>query len=227
MKKYMLLVALFIGAAITATAQHTQSAADSEDKGFWNNTFVSAGIGGQLLFGDHEKQMKFGHRIAPELGIAVGKWFKPGLGVRLMYTGWALNGATQDSNLGNGKPLPNKPWHGYWLYEQDIKYMNLHADVMFNIHDLFCAYKADRVWNCSPYAGLGWIHTNNNELTNNMSVHLGIFNAFRLTDTWDLNLDLHTTITHDDFDAESGGRNAEGILGLTIGATYKFNTFRK
>ena len=152
MKKYMLLVALFIGAAITASAQHTQSAADSEDKGFWNNTFVSAGIGGQLLFGDHEKQMKFGHRIAPELGIAVGKWFKPGLGVRLMYTGWALNGATQDSNLGNGKPLPNKPWHGYWLYEQDIKYMNLHADVMFNIHDLFCAYKADRVWNCSPYA---------------------------------------------------------------------------
>ena len=40
MKKYMLLVALFIGAAITASAQHTQSAADSEDKGFWNNTFV-------------------------------------------------------------------------------------------------------------------------------------------------------------------------------------------
>ena len=25
----------------------------------------------------------------------------------------------------------------------------------------------------------------------------------------------------------TGGRNAEGILGLSIGATYKFNTFRK
>ena len=97
MKKYMFLTALLVGAATTVFAQTTETVTETKkepvkkeasvelEKGsFWSNTFVSVGLGGQVLFGDHEKQMKFGDRIAPALDIAVGKWLTPYEGVRLM-----------------------------------------------------------------------------------------------------------------------------------------------
>lgn len=233
MKKNMFLVALFVGAATTAFAQTTETVTETktvkesvveepEGQSFWSNTFISVGVGGQMLFGDHEKQMRFGDRISPALDIAVGKWITPEVGVRLMYTGWSLNGATQNEALGNGTALSNKPWHGYWLYEQDIKYFNLHGEVMFNLSNLFCGYNSKRVWNCSPYLGLGWMRVYKGGTTSEIAANLGIHNAFRLSDALDLNLDVRASLVNDDFDGERGGRSEEGILSATIGLSYKF-----
>ena len=233
MKKNMFLVALFMGAATTAFAQTTETVTEtktvkenvieeSDGQSFWSNTFISVGVGGQMLFGDHEKQMKFGDRISPALDIAIGKWITPEVGVRLMYTGWSLNGATQDEALGNGNPLSNKPWHGYWLYEQEVKYFNLHGDVLFNLSNLLCGYNPKRVWNCSPYLGLGWMRVYNGKTTSEIGANLGIHNAFRLSDALDLNLDVRASLVNDDFDGERGGRSEEGILSATVGLTYKF-----
>lgn len=233
MKKNMFLVALFMGAATTAFAQTTETVTEtktvkenvieeSDGQSFWSNTFISVGVGGQMLFGDHEKQVKFGDRITPALDIAIGKWITPEVGVRLMYTGWSLNGATQDEALGNGNPLSNKPWHGYWLYEQEVKYFNLHGDVLFNLSNLLCGYNSKRVWNCSPYLGLGWMRVYNGKTTSEIGANLGIHNAFRLSDALDLNLDVRASLVNDDFDGERGGRSEEGILSATIGLTYKF-----
>ena len=233
MKKNMFLVALFMGAATTAFAQTTETVTEtktvkenvieeSDGQSFWSNTFISVGVGGQMLFGDHEKQMKFGDRISPALDIAIGKWITPEVGVRLMYTGWSLNGATQDEALGNGNPLSNKPWHGYWLYEQEVKYFNLHGDVLFNLSNLLCGYNSKRVWNCSPYLGLGWMRVYNGKTTSEIGANLGIHNAFRLSDALDLNLDVRASLVNDDFDGERGGRSEEGILSATVGLTYKF-----
>lgn len=229
----MFLVALFVGATTTAFAQTTETVTETktvkesvveepEGQSFWSNTFISVGVGGQMLFGDHEKQMRFGDRISPALDIAVGKWITPEVGVRLMYTGWSLNGATQNEALGNGTALSNKPWHGYWLYEQDIKYFNLHGEVMFNLSNLFCGYNSKRVWNCSPYLGLGWMRVYKGGTTSEIAANLGIHNAFRLSDALDLNLDVRASLVNDDFDGERGGRSEEGILSATIGLSYKF-----
>lgn len=238
MRKNIILIALFLGISLTTFA-HTGGAEgnsvsnqetsnyNTEDRSFWSNTFVSAGIGGQMAYGDHDIQRKFGELISPALDVAVGKWLLPELGVRLMYSGWSLNGATQTGSLGNGKPISNKPWHGYWLYEQEMKYTNLHADFMFNLHNFFGKNKADRLWNCIPYAGLGWIHFNDPVNTNNMSANLGLLNTFCLTKALDLNLDIRGVLVQDDFDAEAGGRSSEGILGVTVGVSYKFNAIRK
>lgn len=232
MKKNMFLVALFVGAATTAFAQTTETVTETktvkesvveepEGQSFWSNTFISVGVGGQMLFGDHEKQMRFGDRISPALDIAVGKWITPEVGVRLMYTGWSLNGATQDDALGD-TPISNKPWHGYWLYEQEIKYFSLHGEVMLNVSNLLCGYNPKRVWSCSPYLGLGWMRVYNGKTTSEIGANLGIHNAFRLSDALDLNLDIRGSLVNDDFDAERGGRNEEGILSATVGLTYKF-----
>lgn len=229
----MFLAALFMGATVSAFAQTTETVTETrtvkesvtdntEGQSFWSNTFISVGVGGQMLFGDHEKQMEFGDRISPALDIAFGKWITPEVGVRLTYTGWSLNGATQNEAYGNGKPIGGKPWHGYWLYEQDIKYMNLHGEVMFNLSNLLCGYNEKRIWNCSPYLGMGWMRIHNDEKSNEIGANLGIYNSFRLSDALDLNLDVRGTLVNDDFDGERGGRNEEGILSATVGLTYKF-----
>ena len=43
-----------------------------ETNSFWDNTFVSLGVGGNIYFGDHDKQVDFGKRLAPAFDIAVG-----------------------------------------------------------------------------------------------------------------------------------------------------------
>lgn len=228
----MFLAALFMGASIAASAQtietvtETKTVRDSvihqtEPQGFWSNTFISVGGGVQMLFGDHDKQMEFIDRTSPAIDIAFGKWISPEVGVRLMYSGWSLNGATQDATLGD-TPLGNKPWHGYWLYEQKVKFFNLHGEVMFNLTNMLGGYKPNRVWNCSPYIGLGLLRAYNGHTTSEIAANLGIHNAFRLTDALDLNLDIRGTLVNDDFDGERGGRSEEGILSATVGLTYKF-----
>ena len=229
----MLLAAHFLGATVSAFAQTTETVTETrtvkesvtdntEGQSFWSNTFISVGVGGQMLFGDHEKQMKFGDRISPALDIAFGKWITPEVGVRLTYTGWSINGATQNEAYGNGNPIAGKPWHGYWLYEQDIKYMNLHGEVMFNLSNLLCGYNEKRIWNVSPYLGMGYMRIYKGGNPSEIGANLGIYNSFRLSEALDLNLDVRGTLVNDDFDGERGGRNEEGILSATVGLTYKF-----
>lgn len=40
------------------------------------------------MYGDNDQQLgDFGKRISPTMNISVGKWFTPGLGLRLQYSG--------------------------------------------------------------------------------------------------------------------------------------------
>ena len=50
---------------------------------FWSNWFFSIGGGAEATFGDNDSAGSFGKRISPTLNISVGKWFTPGLGLRL------------------------------------------------------------------------------------------------------------------------------------------------
>ena len=46
-----------------------------------------------MYFGDNDGKADFGKRLAPALDIAVGKWFTPGIGLRLAYNGLQAKGA--------------------------------------------------------------------------------------------------------------------------------------
>lgn len=76
-----------------------------ETNSFWSNWFISVGAGGNVYFGDHDRQADFGKRIAPALDIAVGKWFIPEVGVRLMYSGLSAKGATQTDVHADGNEM--------------------------------------------------------------------------------------------------------------------------
>lgn len=54
-----------------------------ETNRFGANWFISGGVGAQMYFGDNDGKADFGKRLAPALDIAVGKWFTPGIGLRV------------------------------------------------------------------------------------------------------------------------------------------------
>lgn len=197
---------------------------------FWRNWFVQAGAGAQMFFSDHDRQISLGHRISPSLQIAVGKWFTPGIGVRLAYSGLDVRGATQTwgepdkyGAHSTGEDVNKlEPWVDGHLQYSKFSYLNLHLDVMFNLCQMIDGYKPDRLYSCIPYAGIGWTRVWEEPHANEIAVNLGISNAFRVHKNWDVNVDLNTMICDDRFSGENGNRHFDAILGVTAGVTYKF-----
>ena len=232
MKKVIVLSALLLVTGMSVYAQEdfsksiktTTTIVENADKykvetnRFWSNWFVTAGGGALIFFGDHNMQMKFGDRLSPALDIGFGKWFTPGIGVRFMYSGLTIKGATQNGSHSTGKVYDASQW----LDEQKVDFMNIHGDVLFNASNLLCGYNEKRFWSVTPYVGLGWILTWETPRARNFNASIGLINSFRLSSAFDLNLDVRGTATKDEFDGERGGRKEEGLLSVTVGVTYKF-----
>ena len=232
MKKVIVLSALLLVTGMSVYAQEdfsksiktTTTIVENADKykvetnRFWSNWFVTAGGGALIFFGDHNMQMKFGDRLSPALDIGFGKWFTPGIGVRFMYSGLTIKGATQNGSHSTGKVYDASQW----LDEQKFDFMNIHGAVLFNASNLLCGYNEKRFWSVTPYVGLGWILTWETPRARNFNASIGLINSFRLSSAFDLNLDVRGTATKDEFDGERGGRKEEGLLSVTVGVTYKF-----
>ncbi len=226
------IVCLAVGFAVSAqTTEAVQpSSADVEEtveydanphkvvtNSFWANWFVSLGGGAQMYFGDGDSEAAFVKRLTGAMDVAVGKWFTPVVGARLMYTGFNANGASTKAFL-TGEQLAGS-MYDYAKFGAH----NIHADFMLNVNNLFCGYKEDRVWSFIPYVGVGWgFHKGpNGGLDNEPVIPAGLLNSFRVAKHWDINLDVRGTLVNDAFDGEEGGMNWEGILTATIGVTYK------
>ncbi|MDO4758043.1 MAG: OmpA family protein [Rikenellaceae bacterium] len=237
MKKILTLLAfaLMAGAAFAQTADVEEEVIYEKNNHkvvtntFWDNWWVQLGAGAQIYYGDHNKHVDFVDRLSLALDAGFGKWFSPQIGVRAMISGLSVNGATQtwlqeDGGVhATGNTIPGKYTHDYgYLVEQQFDFYNLHADVLFNMSNILCGYKEKRVWNCSPYIGVGWMVTWNSPRAREVSLNLGIFNAIRLSDKFDFNIDLRTTMVKDGFDGEVGGRKEEGLWTATAGFSYKF-----
>ena len=225
----LVLAAGSVCAQTEPVAQSTEVVEESTDNveinSFWSNWFISAGGGAQIYFGDHDRQASFGDRLSGALDIAVGKWFSPEIGVRLMYSGLSAKGATQKGHLAHstGVDVPGKGGNGYWLEKSKFNFFNFQIDAMFNASNIIWGYNEKRVYNLSPYVGLGVMRVSDKPAETAIAGHFGLLNSFRLTSCLDLNLDIRGTLVNDDFDGEPGGRKGEGLLTATLGLTYKFS----
>ena len=229
MKKLLALLAfaLMAGATFAQTADVEEEVIYEKNKQkvitntFWDNWFVQLGAGAQIYYGDHNKQLDIADRLSLALDAGFGKWFSPQIGVRAMISGLTINGGTHADfhRVSTDEYLVGAP---HYLWDQQFHYYNLHADVLFNMSNILCGYKEKRVWNCSPYLGLGWMVTWETPRAREVSFNFGIFNAFRLCEQLDFNLDLRTTMVKDSFDGETGGRKEEGLFTATAGLSYKF-----
>ena len=234
MKKIALLT-VFAAGALSLSAQNStveEKVEYSKDKykvetnRFWSNWFISAGAGVNFGFTDHDKQADFGDRISPALDISVGKWFTPGIGLRVSYSGLNMKGASNVTQDGpshtTGKPMPMGKGSGYDMQYQKFSFYNLHGDVLFNLSNLLCGYNEKRIWNCSPYVGIGWGRVWDSPQFKGVTANLGVLNTFRLNDWLDANLDIRGMMTGEGFDGAWGSAEHDGVLSATVGLTYKF-----
>ena len=229
MKKILMLLA-FAGVTSVASAQQTMTVTGYEviqvqDKyqvltnPFWDNWFFSLGGGAQVLFGNDDHVGKFRDRISPTLNVALGKWFTPGLGLRLQYSGLQAKGYTynETGNYVKGGPLADG------TYKQKWDYMNLHGDIMFNLNALFGGYNPDRVYEIIPYLGAGFTHSYSTPHREAFTLNAGLIHRFRLSSAVDLNIEMSAVGLEGKFDGQhSSKRDYDGILAVTAGLTYYF-----
>lgn len=244
--------ALLFGAAVTATAQENNVAVESKTEqtvdeqvaskrryqvgSFRDNWIIGIAGGVNMYMGEHDRQMKFNHRLAPAMDIYVGKWFTPSLGFRVAYSGGQGFGATNvDTGFINstGTPYTGVDEHKT-LYWQEFHMWNIHADFMLNLMNLIGGYK-ERVYNISPYFGIGYARAyalkgNENRFCNNRLAGLvGLYNTFNICPALDITVDLRGVLVPQDFEGELGKRpeggetyESEGYLTASVGLAYKF-----
>lgn len=195
---------------------------------FGDNIFFGVGAGAQIFFGDHDKQAKVGERLTPHFAGYLGKWFSPGFGARVGGSFGKIKGLTQNRpgitipTHSTGQRYDGKPWDGYWLEHQEFNAFHVYADAMFNLTNLFGGYK-ERFYNISPYAGVGYMVTEDEPKQWEVSMNIGVHNSFRLAKPLDLFLDVRGVMVNDRFDGEVGNRRQDGALSATLGLAYKFN----
>ncbi len=265
MLKKSILTVVALGAMQFANAQTIDSVVTKEVKTadkytvetnhFKHNWFISAQVGGQMMFSDHGSNMDFFDRISPAFELNFGKWFTPGIGVRLGASAYNFKGVSAwSNNHGEGKwnnwmhegfvdpkdaEVYGKDVSGsYNVYKTNMKFIHGHADVMFNVSQMVCGYKADRLYSFIPYASVGFIHSFNSPIhpihaakgiqnatvnddvkTNEVTAGFGILNKFHLSKRIDVDLDIRGTYGQDRMDQQIGGRWGEGFLQAFVGLT--------
>lgn len=186
---------------------------------FWDNWFFSFGGGGEMLLGNTDVHASFKDRISPTFNAALGKWFTPGLGLRLQYSGFQGRGYTRDAN--NVYVDGTRNSDGF--YDQKFKYMNLHGDILFNLSAMLGGYNPDRVYEFVPYLGAGFSYNYTSPKVKGFTINGGLINKFRLSSAWDLNIEMSIMAGPNKFDGELGGKvDADAVLAASIGFTYKF-----
>ena len=216
-----------------------------ETNRFGANWFAGIGAGAQMYFGDHDRQMRFVDRITPNFEAYFGKWFTPGIGIRLGANGYKIKGLSAWTGHNNAvAPGVNRGNYGgfivdwnpatrtgklykhsnvtYPVFETEQQYIHAHADVLFNLTQMVCGYNEDRFYSLIPYAGLGFATTLERASTtgrhsNEVTASIGLLNRFRINRAWDINLDIRGAYVGDHFDQEDVSATPAGVPVNTAG----------
>lgn len=187
--------------------------------GFWKNWFVQFGL-------DMTLQNPYGYdfsKVFPNgksfgLDLAIGKWFSHQVGVRGKF------------NWENKLPLLEND-HANWLAPFDQPgvnrekggYIAFYGDALFNLHNLFGTYRADRTWNLSLYPRVG-VNYNFGVSKGALNAGIGLLNTYRINDRWSIYGDIAYIMTGGGFvgKTEGGitgtGSNSNGYLTIGLGA---------
>lgn len=108
---------------------------------FRHNWFVLGDAGVNAYWADYTSKGSLSSRLTPQFNIGVGKWFVPGFGAKLQFTGfrsradkWSEGFYTHASDQyfdSEGNP--------YW--KERVKWFNFNLDLMFNISRIIKGYE--------------------------------------------------------------------------------------
>lgn len=189
--------------------------------GFWQNWFVQMGL-------DMTLQNPYGYdfsKVFPNgksfgLDLAIGKWFSHQVGYRGKF------------NWENKLPLLKND-HANWLapfYEPGENrrkggYIAVYGDALFNLHNFFGEYRADRTWNASLYPRIG-INYNFGVSKGSLLAGIGVLNTYRISDRWSVYGDIAYIMTGSGFvgsekvEGTGTGSNSNGYLTIGLGVQY-------
>lgn len=188
---------------------------------FGDNWFMSVGAGPQVYFGEDDSEGPFEKRISSSIDIGFGKWFTPGLALRLQFSGIQARGWGYEGKEAYLYGTPNSKG----LYRQKWNIGYIHGDVMFNLTNLFCGYRENRVYSIIPVIGFGWLHTTDWAERQYFGFNFGLLNRFHVSKAWDINLEARAMITTASFSGTRAGKTGgDAMYALNIGATYYFKT---
>ena len=191
MKKLMIALAF---AGMGTVAANAQSSIETPTTGkytvatnsFWSNWFIQVGA-------DMTVQNPYGANFLDNMwhdgrtygvNLAVGKWFTPGLGLRLKAN-WE-NGLLEREHAWGTNSIADYDKGGYGMVT---------GDVMFNLSNLFCGYNATRVWNLSLYPRAGVIRYFQNHGSYSPVLGVGAESSWRLSKHVGIYLDLAYNMT--------------------------------
>ena len=196
----------------TPVALATQAEYSVATNPFSQNWEVSLGIQGLSFYSNQETSLDISGNpfkgFRTQLGIAasVAKWFAPEIALRTKASGFWGRSVSSNDKAANA-----------------VKYITIHEDVMVNLSNAIYEYKADRLWNVIPYAGLGMVRNfTHNE--NALTLDLGLVNTYRINDRMKAFLDLSFNIAGDEFDnqafiSKNIFKNHDRFLVAEIGVT--------
>lgn len=213
MKKLMLALAVAGMSSVAMAQEMTEIPTDKYSVAtnrFGSNWFVMVGGDFKGNYSNEEYGLglstnpfkKFRRSWAADL--SVGKWFTPGLGLRIKADGaWGRQVVGDPSNF--------------------IHQYTTTAQAMFNLHNLFGGYK-ERIWNISLYGGAGaGVARQNGSKACAMVATAGILNTFNVSKRVFLDLDIYGVIGEPDFDKyDEGGsgkrfKGKDRQLGISVG----------
>ena len=167
MKKFLMALAV-VGVSMGAAAQtmdYPVRKHSVETNGFWENWFVSLGGGVQMMVRERAENVGLTETLAPNFTLAAGKWFTPGLGLRLQG---------------------HMPFYKNEYADQQKGYA-VYGQAMFNLSNMFCGYKQDRAYSAIPYVGFGCLWGDAHGWS---PWSIGYMSSFYLTNSWTIDVDL-------------------------------------
>lgn len=220
--KKLLMVLAFAG---VSAASFGQSDVPTEKysvatNSFWSNWFVQVGAQWNAWYSGQEHGTNLSSspikdfRNNPGFGVAVGKWFTPGLGIRTKFQGiWGKRVGVTDADHKDQANNGNK----YWLLQEHI---------MFNVSNILFGYNENRVWNVIPFVG-GGVGRSMSSNFYSMGLSAGIQSSWRLSNKFRVYVEAGYNRYEGDIDGfdqyygnrgwDSHDNNLYVELGLNIG----------
>lgn len=193
MKKLMIamVVAAMSFSAMAQTTDYPVRENSVQTNGFWDNWFVQVSP-----LGIHADNFKFGESTTYNATVAAGKWFTPGLGLRGQF---------------------HLPFYKLNDGQDARKQVSAYAQVMFNLSNMFCGYKADRLVSFVPYVGFGRAFSATHKLGVWSPFTLGLIVPFQVWDN--VSLDLEASVKQfNNIDERANDRN--WMTGLNLNLTW-------
>lgn len=199
--KKLLIALVFAGFSLSTfaqTADYPVREKSVETNSFWSNWFLSFGAGFQGVAAQRADNVGFFDTMSPDFTLSLGKWYTPGLGLRIQGTLPFYEDGNGDRHNGGG----------------------IYAQAMFNLSNMIGGYKEDRVYNFIPLVGWGCIFSDEiSKFADWSPFNIGLLQSIRLSEAWNFNVELfwkqYNVIYND---------HRTWQVGASVGVTYNFKS---